>query len=243
MFFELHQDLLREGPGDDASTRRALTLVVARCRSRSVLDIGCGPGMQTCVLARETRGRVVALDTHRPFLHQLKAVASGQRLAGQIAIVNASMFAFPFADGRFDLVWAEGAIYLAGFERGLRDWRRLLTPNGCVAVTELSWLRPDHPAEAAAFWQAAYPAMRSVDENLATTAVCGYRDLGHFTLPESSWWDSYYTPLEQRIELLRGRFRDDPDAIHQLDQTADQIDLYRKYSDAYGYVFYVMQRT
>jgi tRNA G46 methylase TrmB len=52
IFFEVHNDLPREGPGDNKSTRKAyLTLPVILEKPR-VLDIGCGPGMQTVELAK-----------------------------------------------------------------------------------------------------------------------------------------------------------------------------------------------
>lgn len=38
--------------------------------------------------------------------------------------MNCSMFEMPFTDESFDIIWAEGSIYLIGFERGLDEWRR-----------------------------------------------------------------------------------------------------------------------
>ena len=58
-----------------------------------------------------------------------------------------------FADDSFDLIWCEGAIYNVGVKAGLRDWRRLLRPNGHVALTEVCWRKPDPPAECVAFWK------------------------------------------------------------------------------------------
>ena len=46
-FFEIHQGLPREGPGDFDSTRRALALLGGLPERPRILDIGCGPGMQT----------------------------------------------------------------------------------------------------------------------------------------------------------------------------------------------------
>jgi hypothetical protein len=37
-------------------------------------------------------------------------------------------------------------------------------------------------------------------------------------------------------------FKDDPIARQSIAATQEEIDLYRKYPDVYGYVFYVMRR-
>jgi len=42
--------------------------------------------------------------------------------------------------------------------------------------------------------------------------------------------------------MLRDKYRDDVEAIQLLDESQLEIDLYRKYSDWYGYVFYIMQK-
>jgi ubiquinone/menaquinone biosynthesis C-methylase UbiE len=40
-----------------------------------ILDVGCGPGMQTVELAKLSDGQIVALDAHEPFLEQLRETA------------------------------------------------------------------------------------------------------------------------------------------------------------------------
>ena len=80
VFFELHRDLPREGPGDDESTLRALALCTELPERPDVLDVGCGPGMQTLALAAATGGIITAVDAHEPFLDQLRERArSGRR--------------------------------------------------------------------------------------------------------------------------------------------------------------------
>jgi len=197
--------------------------------------------MQTLAIATATGGTVVAVDTHRPFLRRLKQSAEVAGLRGRITVVNASMLSLPFAQGSLDVIWAEGAIYIAGFERGLRDWRRLLKPRGCIVVSELTWLQAVCPAEAVSFWQVGYPGMQTLEANLEAIRAAGYQELGYFAIPESAWWHHYYTPLELRLASLRDQYQDDTAALRQLDQVVREIDLYRKYSDSYGYVFYVMQ--
>ena len=240
IFWEIHRDLPREAPGSDASTLRALSMLPGLPASARILDIGCGPGGQSVALARATQAEVTAVDNHQPFLDALARRAAQAGLAERVHPHNASMFDLPF-DQPFDLLCSEGAVYIIGFERGLREWRQLLKPGGLIAVTELSWLKPNPSEAARKFWGEGYPDMATVDENLARLSAAGYRSLGHFTLPESDWWDNYYQPMAARIEVLRGKYSDNPEAQAFLDLEYAEIELYRQYSDYYGYEFYLGQ--
>ncbi len=242
IFFEIHRDLSREAPGSDACTARALSMTPPLPHDPHLLDIGCGPGAHTLVLARQTGGHVTAIDTHQPFLDELKRRAQAQGLSDRTTPRNVSMFALDFEDASFDLIWSEGAVYIMGFREGLAAWHRFLKPGGTLAVTELTWLVDDPPDAPRRFWQAAYPAIKHVEENVAILQEAGYTSLGHFPLPESAWWDNYYTPIEHRIAALRQRYQNDAEALAVLDEEQREIDLYRKYADIYGYVFYIMGR-
>ena len=241
IFFELHRDIPREGPGDNASTRKAFSLLTDLPARPRMLDVGCGPGKQTIELARISSGNILAIDTHQPFLDVLSKTAEREGLAGNISCLNKSMLELDFEPGSFDAIWSEGAIYIIGFEKGLRAWRPFLKKGGYLAASELSWLKPQPPAEIKAFWGEGYPGMKAQEENLEILRKAGYREVGHFTLPESSWWDDYYTPLEKKIPILSEKYRDDEEAMALLRGSQQESDLYRKYSDWYGYVFYIMQ--
>jgi SAM-dependent methyltransferase len=238
IFWSVHRDLPREAPGSDAATRQAFALLPDLPPIPRILDIGCGPGAQTVVLARESGGIVTAVDTHQPFLDDLARRAAQAGVAERIRPLNASMFDLDFAEP-FDLIWSEGAIYIIGFERGLREWRKLLKPGGLVAVTELSWLRADPPSGVAAFWQEGYPEMGTVAQNLARMEAAGYRSLAHFVLPEAAWWEQYYHPMAARIAALRTHYRDNSEAQRILDAEEAEIALYRDYPSWYGYLFFL----
>jgi SAM-dependent methyltransferase len=241
IFFDIHKDLPREGPGDCESTRKALSIIKDLPSKPVILDIGCGPGMQTLDLARYTNGKVIAVDTHQPFLEMLEKRAQAAALSERITAINESMFALPFSEHSFDLIWSEGAIYIIGFEQGLCAWRPLLKPGGYVAVTEITWLKPDPPEEVLSFWMADYPGMSDIAVNQERIRSAGYCEIDHFTLPPSSWWTDYYTPIEMRLPKLREKYIGNSEANTLLDATQKEIDIYRKYSDWYGYVFYVMR--
>jgi len=241
LFFEVHKDLPREGPGSNESTRQALDLLAGLPPFPLILDVGCGPGMQTLELARITGGKIIAVDTHQPFLDNLNLYARQAGLEGRIITHNQSMFALDFAEAKFDAIWSEGAIYIIGFEAGLRAWRRFLKPGGYAAVSELTWLHPDPPLEIRAYWEQEYPAIGDLKQNLVRVQAAGYRSLGHFVLPPSDWMDAYYTPLGARLEMLRQKYSQDPAALAQLAEHQREIDLFRQYHKWYSYVFYIMQ--
>ncbi|WP_139492910.1 class I SAM-dependent methyltransferase [Brevibacillus dissolubilis] len=241
LFFEIHQGLPREGPGDNESTKRAFSYVRDLPAHPEVLDIGCGPGMQTLQLADVIDGRVVALDLQQPFLDELQKRAKSAGVDQKIETVRGSMFELPFGDQQFDLIWSEGAIYILGFEQGLKQWKCFLKENGSLAVTEICWLKPNPPAEVQNFWHEHYPEMKSVEENLALIEAAGYEVTGYFTIPESGWWDDYYLPLEAKINDLRLTYQNQPEALSQLDEAQSEIEMYRKYSEWYGYTFFIMQ--
>lgn len=238
VFFEIHTGLPREAPGDRASAERALAMAPELSSDPLVLDLACGPGAATPLLASHTGGRVVAVDLHAPFLLDVRRVAGNEGASSRILPVVGNMEALPVEAGGFDLVWSEGALYNVGFGRGLEICREVLKPGGGLAATEVVWLEADPPAEARAWWEAEYPSITSIGANIRTIEESGFTLLGHFTLPPSAWWD-YYRPIEERLRALRETHGDDPAALEVIDDAQIEIDMYRRYSQSYGYEFFV----
>jgi SAM-dependent methyltransferase len=242
LFFEMFTGLPRQGPGDTASTLRALALVPALGPAARILDVGCGTGCHTRVLAQHTKARIVAVDNHPPYVEELSRAAAAAGPAGRVDARVGDMRQLGLPEGSFDLIWCEGAIYVVGFETGLREWRRLLAPGGHLAVTEACWTKPDPPAPCAEFWAREYPGIRDVPALLRAIADCGYETVGHFTLPASSWWDDYYAPLEKNVEMFRRRHDGEAEALELADSVQHEIDIWRAYSDFYSYEFFVIRR-
>lgn len=239
----IHTGIPREGPGSDASTRRALKLLPNLPQAPRVLDLGCGPGRQTLVLADALEGsHISAVDIHQPYLDRLQRAACASGLGARIGIENISMDNLNRASGSVDLIWAEGSAYCIGVETALRLWRPLLTPEGLLGFTELTWLAAERPPEAAEFWAAGYPAMTDLEGNASRLNAAGYALLYTFTLPSSDWWDAYFTPLLKRMESLRQNAPRDLDLAPAIAATEREIEIYRRYGESFGYVFYLAQR-
>jgi len=242
IFFEIHDNLSREGYGRDKYTRKAFGMI-PKLRKPSILDVGCGPGAPTLELARLTTGKIIGVDTHQPYLDRLAEKAQRLGFSHRITTINCSMLDMVFPDESFDVIWAEGSIYVIGFDRGLEQWRWLLKPNGFLAVHEMVWLKPNPPKEIYDYWKQNYPGLRTISENLVEIPKRGYDLIGHFALPEDAWWPEYYGPLEKRIQQLRRKYHDDSKALRELDLEQIEIEMFKKYYGWYGSAFFVMKKT
>ncbi len=238
----LHEGLPRLGPGNTASTVKALKLCKRLPAAPRILDVGCGTGAQTIALAHHTDGHITATDLFPVFLAQLDTNIQDQALQDRILTQAVDMNELPFAECSFDLIWSEGAIYIMGFDNGLTKCRTLVKPGGYLVVSEASWFRSNPPADLKKFWDDNYPAMRTVKDNLAATQTLGWEHIGNFHLPVDAWTSDYHGPLRQRLPIFRETYSDDRDAQEVADMTEHEMGLLSSYSDFYGYEFYILRR-
>lgn len=241
-FYEIYGTLPRAGPGDDASTRRAYKMMKDVPHKPTILDIGCGPGRQTLELARLSRGRIIALDNHQPFLDGVEKAAKELGLSPSIETLNQDMNAMNFGPESFDVIWAEGALYLMGFENGLKVCRRMLKENGYIGVTELVWLK-NNPSPEAREWAKEYAAIKDVPDNWLLFKDSRYEMIGHFTLPVSSWFEPYYDPMQKRIDELSTKYRGNGAALEVIDSAQREINGFKKCSAEAGYEFFIARKT
>ena len=239
IFFELHHDIPREGPGDNASTRKAWSLLNGLPEEPRILDIGCGPGMQTLELARNSAGSILAVDTHQPFLDELARRAASESVGGKIATLNKSMFELDLEPGFFDVLWSEGAIYNIGFERGLKEWRKFLKSGGSIVVSEASWFTDERPEEIEAFWKNAYPEIDTIPNKIGQLQKAGYIPMAAFILPENCWTKHFYAPQAKAQEVFLNKYAGNKTAEEFISNQRHEERLYYNYKEYYGYVFYI----
>jgi len=242
IFFEVYENLPRQGPGNRACAARALGLCRELRQCPAVLDLGCGVGGQTLQLAELTSGSIVAIDSHAPSIERLKAAVAERGLSRHVSAIVGDMARPGLPPGSFDLVWSEGALYNIGLRAALRVCHGLLRPGGHLAFTDAVWRRENPPAEVKAGFELDYPTMGWVDDDVAAIRECGFELVGHFTLPDEAWWDDFYAPMEARITELRGKYAGDAEASAVLDRLAEEPEMHRRHSDFYAYEFFVARR-
>ena len=117
--------------GLDQRWRRATVDAVVRPGDR-VLDACCGTG-DLAVAAAAAGGKVTGVDFSRPMLDRARLKSS------EIEWVEGDALALPFEDGSYDAATVGfGVRNLADLEGGLRELRRVLQPEGRLAILEIT---------------------------------------------------------------------------------------------------------
>lgn len=115
----------------------------------TVLDIGCGGGIDTVLAARRTgaAGRVVALDFLPEMLERTRTAAQVAGLEN-VELLEGEMEAIPLPDDSVDLVVSNGVINLSARKaRVLAECARVLRPGGRLCVSDLTVEQDQLPPE------------------------------------------------------------------------------------------------
>ncbi len=244
ILIDLHKDGARQGPGGDDETRLAITLSGLRGQpDLRVADIGCGSGASTLLLADELDAHITAVDFLPEFLDKLMRDAAAAGLADRITPLAESMDALTFEAGSLDAIWSEGAIYNMGFEAGIIAWRPFLKPGGILAVSELTWLTGERPAELQAHWNTEYPQVDTASAKLAILEKHGFSPIGYLTLPEHCWLDNYYQPMRGRFSSLLEAHGHSEMAEAIVAAEEAEIALYEQYREFFSYGFYIAKKV
>ena len=244
LLVDLHRDGKRQGPGGDDETRLAVTLSgLSGRKGLKIADIGCGTGASTLALANQLDATLTAVDFLPDFLHDLDVTAQRENLAQRIETLVASMDALPFEEQSFDAIWSEGAIYNIGFSNGIKAWRRFLKPGGILAVSELTWLTQDRPAELERHWIREYAEVDTASAKMGILERNGFSPVGYFALPKRCWLDNYYRPMQARFAAFLERNGNSEAAAAIVAAEENEIALYERHSAFVSYGFYVARRT
>ena len=236
------------GPGDSTTTRNLVERLQSDLPSGSrVADFGCGVGASALVLAEcLPEARVLALDSHAPFIARLKTEASARGLGERISTVVGDMANPPPLDGvmgRFDLIWSESAIYSVGRANAFAYWRPLMKPDGWLVFCDIVWqcepaARSDKATE---FWAKEYPDITTADDIVDELTAAGFNPLDP-VLSARKAWSNYYEPLRNRLRLLTKR-GDRPQAlINVIAEFEREIDVYDSAGEDVALSFFLARR-
>ena len=216
--FRIERDRVREGM--NKYTSKAFGLI-PRLDRPSILDVGCGTGVPTMELARLSNGEIVALDIDGPALAALREKVEQAGLSERVKIVEGSMLEMDFPESSFDIIWAEGSIYAVGFEKAIKEWRRLLKAGGFLAV---------------------HDEVGDIRQKKRQISDAGYELIDYFMMGSDDWGNGYCIPLEKWVGEARDRYKDVPGAKALLDQDQSEINMFKSHPGRYKSVFFVIKK-
>lgn len=243
LLIDLHKNNKRQGPGSDSDTLKALSFIeLEKGKNYKIADIGCGTGSQTISLAKNINCEITALDLFSEFLNKLKQDAKSYNLDWKITTLKASMENLPFEDQEFDIIWSEGAIYNMGFGAGIKNWKKFLKKGGYMALSEITWLTKERPSEIEEHWNSEYPEISTAAHKIKLLEENGFSLVGYFYLPQSSWIENYYQPLENSFNDFLKKHNNSEIAKNIVEGEKKEIGLYKKHKDYISYGFYVVRK-
>lgn len=148
----------------------------------TILDIGCGGGIDTLLAAARTgpEGRVIALD----FLPEmLERTAAGAREAGMhhVQTLASEMEAIALPDDSVDLIVSNGVINLSPRkDRVMAECARVLRPGGRLCVSDLTVEQDDLPPEILiqpAAWAGCVAGALAEDDFVRKLERAGFEDV------------------------------------------------------------------
>lgn len=202
-------------------TRKAF-LRLPRLERPRILDIGCGSGVPTIELAKLSDGEVTGIDIDQSCIDELNRKLKEEELSNRVKAINLSVFEMKFPDETFDVIWSEGVIRTIGFERGLKEWRRLLKHNGYLVI---------------------HCQIRYVADSLSRIPQYGYSLADTVSLPADAWWTEFYKPLEEKMSALLHKYENSSDALKSLKQLQSEIDMVKKNPRNFSSAFYIMKKV
>jgi len=108
-----------------------------------------------------------------------------------------------------------------------------------VAFTEPVWLRSDPDAEIERWWSREYPAIADAAGVLRAILDAGYRVIESFVLAAEAWLEDYFGQMEAKIPDFPVEYERHEIALEIAAAAEMEISMFRRFSDAYGYAFFV----
>ena len=173
------------------------------------------------MLAKLSGGKITGIDIDQHLLDRLDKRIEEEEFSNQVVTKKCSLNDVDFPNETFDIVWAEGSIWIIGFKKGLEEWRRLLKPKGFLVV---------------------HDSVKTVLNELDMLSSLGYELINHFELPEDAWLKEYGMPLERLIKEQRKRAKDS-ETRKMLDRYQNEVNMIKRNPKDHISAFYIMQKS
>jgi ubiquinone/menaquinone biosynthesis C-methylase UbiE len=217
--YRIEKDHIRENL--NKYTRKAFTLL-PKYNNPHILDVGCGTGVPTIELAKISNGQIISIDINETSLNLLKRKIKELKLSNKVKVIKDSILNMDFPKESFDIIWAEGSVFVIGFENSIKRWRLFLKPDGFLIIHDEN---------------------NDKNKKLGLIKKYGYSLVGQFEITDKLWWLEYYKPLELLIQKFRHNYPNDSELNNELNKDQIEIDKCKTNSIVFSSFFVIMQKV
>ncbi|TXT67679.1 MAG: hypothetical protein BAJALOKI1v1_30042 [Promethearchaeota archaeon] len=186
-----------------------------------ILDVGCGSGESTILLAQLTDGDVTGIDIDMNALNKFQEKLDDSTLKDRIEILKESFIENDFSNESFDLVWAEGVFHIIGYDKCLQESSRVLKNGGFLVALD---------------------TIKVINKHLKSLDKFGFKVIDKIIWQEGAWWTEYYEPLERKIKYLRDKGTDPSLFKHLLDHE-HEIAMVKHNPNEFDCAHYIYQKV
>jgi demethylmenaquinone methyltransferase/2-methoxy-6-polyprenyl-1,4-benzoquinol methylase len=125
--------------GIDKLWRKKAINILSAYKTNTLLDVATGTGDFAIAALKLKPSRLVAFDLSEQMLNVGRAKAEKLGVSDIIHFVKGDSEAMPFSDNQFDAITvAFGVRNFENLEKGLREFHRVLKPDGVAVILEFS---------------------------------------------------------------------------------------------------------
>jgi len=179
-----------------------------------ILDMGCGTGVPTLILAGLFDGTIYAVDSDETALSRLREKIKRMDLSRRVIVCHGSVFEIDYSGPKFDLIIAEGLLNIIGFEKGISLVDKIIKDNGFFIV---------------------HDECSNHDEKMEILGRYNYRLVDYFELGEDVWWNDYYRCLEEQISSC-----DDCHRHELFENELKEIESFKKQPRSFRSIYYIL---
>ena len=216
--YRVEKDHIRENL--NKYTKKAFDFL-PKIKNPYILDVGCGSGVPTIELANISGGHVVGIDIDETALSLLRRKIQQMGLKDRVIVVKNSIITMDFPQENFDIIWSEGSVFVIGFEKSIKNWRKFLKQNGFLVI---------------------HDELKDKNKKLESLTKYGYSLIAEFELLDTLWWREYFIPLERLIQKFRGVYPNDSALNKELNKDQIEIEKCKSNSTLASSFFVIMQK-
>lgn len=225
------------------STQKALSFIEGSSLSKmkKIADFGCGLGFQSVTLSEISGANIIALDDNELLIRNFKEELIIQKLNKSITPQLIDFEQLPFKEEELDMIWSESLISTFGFRNAINRWNKYVKKDGYIVVCAYCWLKDNPPPILRDFWYESGQEIDILSNRILQMEASGITPTAHFIMPEECWWN-YYSPIDANIDAIIEKHQHNTELLMFKKELDYEIDLFEKYGDYYGYVFFIGER-